>query len=281
MVVRSSNGFSSSCQCCSHFHFLPKQKANPGYYGDKSAMSYAFVCENMFFSGLLLFQALYMSPLYDSYISQPPFILLECLGVFLPYTLIRRFFPKTHFRDTSSTDNSRSDANKRWYELATAVTAAFYLFAKHFIGLYLNYVRFLDRVPIVKDAFAFHFMLLSSGAATTISMFLHTLRFKGYLQGKTSFSLYMISYTGAFISWWFLRHILTSSLDVILVALAGLLLNRFGPTWSRFSSFDVYQVLITLFFAARRCGWLHHELDFVLPMGAAKSVASSDQMPFV
>jgi len=86
-------------------------------------------------------------------------------------------------------------------------------------------------------------------------MFLHTLRFKGYFQGKTSFTLYMISYTGAFISWWFLRHVLTANLDVIVVALVGMFLNRFAPTWKYFSVFDLYQVAITVFF----CGspiWL-------------------------
>jgi len=37
-----------------YFKFLPKND-DPGYYSDKSVMSYFFVIENLFFSGLLLF----------------------------------------------------------------------------------------------------------------------------------------------------------------------------------------------------------------------------------
>jgi hypothetical protein len=37
-----------------YFRFLPNTN-DPGYYSDKSVMSYKFVCENLFFSSLLLF----------------------------------------------------------------------------------------------------------------------------------------------------------------------------------------------------------------------------------
>ena len=42
-----------------YFWFLPKKQDDPGYYSDKSTLSYNFVKENVFFAGLLLFQCIY------------------------------------------------------------------------------------------------------------------------------------------------------------------------------------------------------------------------------
>ena len=54
------NGIVQSLSATYYFSFLPR-KADPGYYSDKSALSYDFVKENIFFAVILGFQWLYYS----------------------------------------------------------------------------------------------------------------------------------------------------------------------------------------------------------------------------
>jgi len=91
------NGFLQACNASYFFSFLPRN-ADPGYYSDKSVMSYKFLLENIFFSGLLFFAAAYMNDTFYNAMQKVPFI--ENLFVFLPYAVIRPFFPKTRFRDS-------------------------------------------------------------------------------------------------------------------------------------------------------------------------------------
>lgn len=62
------------------------------------------------------------------------------------------------------------------------------MWAKHYIGFFLNYLRFLD-LQTENDKYAVYLILLSACFATTFAMFLHTLRFKGYLHPKGIFFL--------------------------------------------------------------------------------------------
>jgi len=76
------------------FTFLPKYQSDPGYYSDKSTLSYAFIKENSFYAGILAFQWLYYNDNVFPYIRK--FYIIEILFVFLPY-LFRgtSFFPRT------------------------------------------------------------------------------------------------------------------------------------------------------------------------------------------
>ncbi len=141
---------------------------------------------------------------------------VEALFVFLPYTCIREpFFPKTHFRDSLNNTKNKSDANQQFYDVLTKVTSVFYLFAKHYIGYMLNYMRFMDLIPD-DMIYSIHFMLIAASAATTIAMFLHTLKFKGYISGRLSFSLYVVSYSCTVVSWIGMRHVIFLSPQLIL-----------------------------------------------------------------
>jgi hypothetical protein len=53
-------GAMQSATAARRFKFLPK-KVDPGYYSDRGSVSYEFVLEDSFLSGLLLFQWLYYS----------------------------------------------------------------------------------------------------------------------------------------------------------------------------------------------------------------------------
>ena len=158
------------------FTFLPTRQSDPGYYGDKSTLSYSFVKENVYFAGLLLFQWLYMHDRYKIFIMNTLPYSLESTLVFLPYAVIRPFFPKTSFRASLSlNDKNKTDKNRNFFIIVTWITKIFYVWAKHYIGFFLNYARFLDRIPAYTIRHIY-FMLIMSSAATTISMFLHTLK---------------------------------------------------------------------------------------------------------
>lgn len=60
--------------------------------------------------------------------------------------------------------------------------------------------RFVDRITPTQVRHIY-LMLIFSAAATTISMFLHTLKFKKYIGPKTSYLWYMSSYLATFYSW--------------------------------------------------------------------------------
>lgn len=193
-------GFLQSIIASLTFTFLPKFQSDPGYYGDKSTLSYNFVKENIFFSGILMFQWLYMHDTYRAYITNIIPIGLESSLVFLPYFVYRPFFPKTSFRDGLNKEKNKSDENRTFFVIVTWVTKIFYVWAKHYMGFFLNYVRFLDRLSS-EEIYHLYFMLIFGAAATTISMFLHTLKFKKYIGPRTAYLAYMSTYLATFYSW--------------------------------------------------------------------------------
>ena len=147
---------------------------------------------------------------------------VESTVVFLPYVILRPFFPKTSFRASLDiSEKNKSEKNRIFFIAVTWITKIFYVWAKHFIGFFLNYARFLDRIPPVLIRHIY-LMLIMSSAATTISMFLHTLKvysflwfalplvqtdssiylqFKRYSGPRTSYLWYMSSYLATFYSW--------------------------------------------------------------------------------
>ena len=129
--------------------------------GDVGRLSWFFVCENIFFAILLAFQNLYYHPFFpmptrglstgDSGANALEYGcagVVEAAFVFLPY-FWRPLFPKTALRDSHKHREKNTDpANLDFYAKNTYVIKAFYNFAKHYIGFFLNYVRFLDRVEM-------------------------------------------------------------------------------------------------------------------------------------
>ncbi|UJR18909.1 hypothetical protein I4U23_022037, partial [Adineta vaga] len=170
------------------FTFLSRTKVDGGYFSDRGTLSYPFIVENSYFALILLFQWLYYSNQFYSFFDSS--IIIDNIFVFLPY-ILRQLWPKTHFRDSLyNSDKTRTKENKKFFFIVTHITKLFYLWAKHYIGFFLNYIRFLNRTND-EEIYHIYLLLLFSAFATTISMFLHTLKFKGYMGPKLSFMIYI------------------------------------------------------------------------------------------
>lgn len=80
----------------------------------------------------------------------------------------------------------------------------FYIWAKHYIGMlllltylnslgyFLNYARFMDRISDTQIKHIY-MMLISSAFATTIAVFLHTLKFRKMIGPRLSFMIYFVA----------------------------------------------------------------------------------------
>lgn len=243
-------GFLQSIVATMTFTFLPKKQDDPGYYSDKSVLSYNFIQENIYFSGLLMFQWLYMHDTYRGYIQEIMPVALESSFVFLPYFVYRPFFPKTSFTVARTREKNKSEKNRTFFIVVNWVTKVFYIWAKHYIGYFLNYARFLDRIT-PSQVEHIYLMLIFSAAATTISMFLHTLKFKRYIGPRTSYIWYMSSYLATFYSWFRILDIFVSAWDLSLITLVGVGL-QFGPQFPQMCQ----QVLLMGLFNMHRLGSL-------------------------
>ena len=230
------NGVLQSLTATYYFSFLPK-RADPGYYSDKSALSYDFVKENIFYSSILAWQWLYMDARNvfggaGAPAGRAPALALaleaaEHAWVFLPYLLFRNLVPKTSFRDSLKNDKNKSEGNAVFFRVATLVTKFFYVWAKWYIGFFFNYLRYLDLISAAQLR-NFYCLLLFSAFATTISMFLHTLKFKGYIGPKTAFLIYMASYLATFYSIVVLHRLFLDHLPLVAITAGGLALNYWG-----------------------------------------------------
>jgi hypothetical protein len=224
------------------FTFLSRTKVDSGYSSDRGTLSYPFIIENSFFSSLLLFQWLYYSdkfyPLFNSS------VIIDNALVFLPY-IARQLWPKTSFRDSIyNADKSRSTKNQKFFVIVTYITKWFYVWAKHYIGFFLNYVRFFNRAND-EEIYYIYLLLIFSAFATTIAVFLHTLKFKGYLGPRQSFIIYMISYMATFYSFIRVRNMFIVNIDLTLYVFVGLVLN--------FTKYQhAYQIFLMVLFNAHK-----------------------------
>ena len=230
-----ASGVAQSLTAAFYFRFLPKQRKDPGYYADRGTISYDFVLENIFYASILMWQYVYMNErAYGpaALAAAPPALraaaaVAEALWTFLPYMVFRPLVPKTRFRDGLSNDGNKTAGNAAFLYVGTVVTKAFYLWAKWFLGFFFNYLRFLGLLSEA-DRRELYRMLLFSAFATTIAVFLHTLKFKNYIGPKTSFGVYMISYLLTFWSMVELRGLFVRHGAVVAVTAVAALLNRFG-----------------------------------------------------
>jgi len=196
------------------------------------------VKENGFYSMICLFQFLYYLPYLTPWFQR--FYVIEATWVFLPYFLIRPFFPKTSIRSSFGNDHNKSTSTAiTFYYYAAWTTKVFYLWAKHFIGLYVNYLMFLGFVDERMRMLVFGNLIWGS-FATTFSMFLHTLRFKGYMPGMMSFSMYVASYMMTFYSYSKFFHVFFEHSALSLLTLAGLFINVYN-----YRLHDLFQVVLT------------------------------------
>jgi len=263
-VTLPLTGFIQSVIAAKTFTFLPKgNNGDPGYYSDKSTLSYPFVVENSFFSLIALFQWVYYR--HDVYyvMHTTPLTIVENIFTFLPYAF-RPLWPKTHFRDSLKlSEKNKSRKNRDFYVVVTWITKVFYVWAKHYIGYFLNYARFLDRVT---EGQRYHiFLLMTFGAfATTISMFLHTLKFKKHIGPRTSYVVYMASYLATFYSFIMVADIFFVNVDLTLITLLGLVLN-----FTNFKIQMAYQVFVMVLLNCMRWNAPIPSITTVLPASMA------------
>ena len=168
--------------------------------------------------------------------------------------------PKTRFRDSLASETNKTDTNAAFFYYGTLITKYFYVWAKWFIGFYFNYLRYMNRVSSA-DVQEMYRLLLFSAFATTISMFLHTLKFKRYMSAKIAFLLYMGSYSATFYS---IVRMYTLFVDNnVLVALTsiGMLLNYFGDRlmcgsvkWREVPC-ALWQMAVMVVLYGARAGW--------------------------
>jgi hypothetical protein len=225
------------------FTFLPKNTKDGGYFGDKGILSYNFIVENSFFALLLLFQWVYYSDFFYEFLRFS--IIGETIFVFLPYVL-RMLWPKTRIRDALANPKNRTEKNFSFFVSVTWITKFFYVWAKHYIGYFLNYVRFLNLIT-EEEKYHIYLVLIFSAFATTIAVFLHTLKFKHYLDSKISFLIYQASYFATFYGFYHISPIFLRNLDLTIITLIGLLINFRDVKYQH-----AYQVFVlVLLYAAR------------------------------
>lgn len=210
---------------------------------DKAPLSYRFILENSFFSMLLAFQYFYMTNGFYEFIQWAwP---IEIIFVFLPY-YFRPLWPTTRLRTALANNKNKSAKNRAFMIASTYIVKVFYSFAKHYIGFFLNYIRYLGRVT-PEDQHVIYGILITSSYMTTIAIFIHTLKFKGWIGPKTA----AITYESAYLvtAYLYLKFLPTigANLDLALVCFIGLVLN-FGPK----SIWHGYQALVLLVITTMR-----------------------------
>lgn len=206
------------------FKVLPELE-DAGYYSDKAVLSRSFVHENIFFTLMCIFGSVYYNEqaretLRSNYLGRA----LECIYVFWPYVVIRTWFPITRFKNAGTTHKGRSTANERFYQIATSMVKFFYLWAKYFLGFYVNFMVFLDI--LTEDDWKFlHGMFLLNLGTVSLSIFLHTLRFKKVLPARFTMSLYLAQIYATFSAIPLAYNMFISHPQLCGVAAAGIACN--------------------------------------------------------
>ncbi|KAI6652340.1 hypothetical protein LOD99_7354 [Oopsacas minuta] len=213
---------------CRTFTFLPTTKGEvQGYFSDKRTMSYDFILENVYFSGLIVFQSLYCY--YPELFHAFPIV--EVIFVFLPYFVIRPFFPKTSFRQSLSKTygGEVSDRNKFFIYANVYFVKVFYIAGKHISGYYINYLLYTNNIPGSYDR-TMRLLFLLAGWGATIAVFLHTLKFKHYLSARMAMLLYTGSFPLFYAAYASLYQLALLQPIILLICAVGILIN-FMPVY--------------------------------------------------
>lgn len=108
------------------------------------------------------------------------------------------------------------------------------------MGFLINYLRFLDLIGDDELMWVRALWLLNAGTIS-ISVFLHTLRFKRKIPPKLAFTLYLLMFYSSFLGGLRLLPLFSANLDLVGVCALGTLLNLWrGHQWL----LKVYFVLV-------------------------------------
>ena len=124
-----------------------------------------------------------------------------------------------------------TEANRRFFVVSTYVVKSFYIFAKHFIGFYLNYTRFLGRVGPAEQRVMYG-LLLGACWGTTIAMFIHTLKFKRFIGARAGALAYEASFPWMIFFFAKLLAMMAKQADLVAVASVGARIARKSASFS-------------------------------------------------
>mmetsp|Transcript_76955 Transcript_76955/g.135625 ORF Transcript_76955/g.135625 Transcript_76955/m.135625 type:complete len:393 (-) Transcript_76955:76-1254(-) len=212
------------------FSFLPKTDV-PGFAAtaDKSVLSYYTVVENSFYAAQLLFVSCYLRQDLRERISS--LVIVEPYFVFLPFFLRNVLWHSSRMgaalRDM---DKGSTEGNRLKMIVSTYAIKGFYLLAKHFVGFLPNYMIFLGRITPSNQQDMYGIQVLSSYAAT-VSIFIHTLKFKGYIGPITALVAYDIIIPGFAYLYWNMTSVFLQNFDLAILCAISLFLNLV-PRWS-------------------------------------------------
>jgi len=228
----TSTGLFQAVSASVTFRFLPNDE-NSGYFSDKGILSRAFVKENVFYQLQTAFGAAWYTfgnaALERSWLGKAMMVVF----VFLPFTLLRPWFPTTRFSTTHVTKGAkyRTRENASYYALGTELIRYFYLYGKHVMGFGFNYLYFLGCLTQDDMRRWGTALLLLNAGTVSIAVFLHTLRFKKILKPTHAFSIYLAMAYASFLAIPPLTLKLVRNPLVSYLVLQGILLNlsvRYG-----------------------------------------------------
>lgn len=210
-------------------------------------MSRSFVHENIYFALFCIFGSVFYHPNHRHKLREHPVgHIVELIYVFWPYILVRPWFPVTRFSNAGKGRSGRTQANERWYQIGTYMVKIFYLWAKYFLGFYINFLVFMDKVTD-KQWRLIHGMFLLNVGTVSLAIFLHTLRFKKILPPKFTFSLYLIQIYLTFSAIPLAFDMFATHGKLCLLALSGVLANmtRSRPIHGVWCAFAMYMITQT------------------------------------
>lgn len=226
------------------FKVLPELD-DAGYFSDKAVMSRTFVHENIYFSLLCIFGSVYYHQSHRFQLrTNWPGRLVEFAFVFFPYIVVRPVFPLTRFKNAGTTYKGRSEKNAKFYEIGTLMVKIFYLWAKYFLGFFVNFMVYLELATPTNLKLIRGMFLLNEGTVS-IAMFLHTLRFKKILPPKFAFSLYLMQIYATFAGLPMALEMFQTHRNLCALCLAGLLANMTRNRYYHFVWCVVALVLMT------------------------------------
>lgn len=240
------NALAQSINAALTFTFLPR-KEDPGFaaVSDKSVLSYFTVVENSFYSMQLLFACCYLSdnilPLIrKTYVLEPAFVF------FVFY--FRHLWPSSRIgASLANSGKNKSDSNSKILTLSAYAIKFFYLFAKHYVGTFPLYLRFLGRVT-PEDQHLLYGVQILSAYASTISIFIHTLKFKRYIGPLTAMVAYDVIIPGYAYLFFNMRHLVLLHLDVVMISGVGMLLNLAPKLFGKVRPWFVWQAIVAYLF---------------------------------
>jgi len=216
------NGLLQSINAALSFTFLPKRE-EPGFVAvaDNSPLSYYTVVENSFYALQALFTCLYLHDDFRPLIQRC--VVVEPFFVFFIF-YVRNLWPVSAMSAAHNNPKHRSEKNSLTLKISTYAIKGFYIVAKHYVYFFPGYLIFLGRLTFEDKTLLYSVQLLNA-YASTISIFIHTLKFKGYIGPILGTVLYDAIIPGYLYLYYKMGLVIMQNMDVALVCLIAVISN--------------------------------------------------------